>query len=123
VSKLTESLREVGVFNPHDFYGKGNVYLAFRRVDSRRCVTSAWGVHRPGFETEPGGFWGNYGNKYFLGGFRGTALVQAQEWAGKRYKIKEWARDPYGSYGDATFIKARIKELKAAMSAKKGQEP
>lgn len=113
MSKLTESLRAVGVFNPHDFYGNGNVYLAFRRVDSRRCVTSAWGVHRPGFKTEPDGFWGNYGNKYFHGGFRGDALVAAQKWAGERYKIEEWARDPFGSYGDAAFVKARIAALKA----------
>ena len=113
MSKLTETFRTVRVFNPHDFYGTGNVYLAFRRSDPRRCVTSAWGVFRPGFQTAPGGFWGNYGNKHFLGGFRGEALLEAQEWAGKRYGVTEWARDPYGSYGDARFIKARIAALKA----------
>jgi hypothetical protein len=119
VSKLTESFREVGVHNPYEFYGKGNVFLQFRPSDSRRCVTSAWGVHRPGFKTAPDGHWTDYGDKYFHGPFRGEALVEAQEWAGKRYKIEEWARDPFGCYGDASFVKARVAALKAEVKEKK----
>jgi hypothetical protein len=119
VSKLTESFREVGVYNLHEFYGKGNVYLHFHPSDSRRCFTRGWGVFRPGYPTDPKAHWMDYGNKYFHGGFRGEALVQAQAWAGKRYGIKEWARDPFGGYGDAAFVKARVKTLKAEVAKNK----
>lgn len=117
MSKLTDSFRAVGVFNPYEFYGRGRVYLDFRPAHSRACVSSAWVVHCPGFKTDPGAHWQDNGNKTFLGRFRGEALADAQAWASERYGIKAWARDPYGGYGDAEFVAARVKELKAAVAS------
>lgn len=123
MSKLTDDIRELGVYNSHEFYNgnapEGQVYISWRGSDGRSPIGYDWIVHRVGYKTDPGGAWYNYDNKVFAGygGREGKAkaLAEAQEWAGKRYGITEWKRDPFGTFGSAGFIKQRIAELKDAV--------
>lgn len=121
MSKLTEELRTVGVFNSHGFYNgqepRGQVFIGYRTEDGRSPFSSRWLVYRIGFKTDPGAHWSDNGNRSFIPHGRHSrkeALAEAQAWAGKRYGIGEWKRDPFGSYGDAEFVTARTAELKAA---------
>jgi hypothetical protein len=122
MSKLTESFRAVGVINPHDFYGHGNVFITYAPTEGGRVWGARWRVARPGFQTDPKAAWYDYGNKTFQvwapygekhSEVKRAVLAEAQAWASQRYGITEWKRDPFGSYGDAEFVVNRIKELKA----------
>lgn len=123
MSKFTNELQEALIHNSHEFFGKGNVYISYMPADNGRGGRSAyWYVARPGYETNPDSHWRDYGNKVFLvwGGGKQThkeakasTLEEAQKWVEEKYGIKEWARDPFGAYGEATFVKARTKALKA----------
>lgn len=120
MSKLTESFRTVRVVNPYDFY-QGRPYVWYQpNGPSRSMVYAAWMVAPPrGKKFE--GHWHDYGNKSFGlydgdGGThavrKATSLAMAISWAKYTLGIQEWAKDPYGSYGEAKFVKARISELK-----------
>lgn len=126
MSKATDVFRAAKVFNSHNFYGHGNVYITYTPNDYGRGGRSAyWAVCRPGFKTDAEAHWRDYGNKTFtLYRHQGThaqrraaSLADAQAWAAERYGITEWAKDPYGSFGEAGFVKARIAELKNAVAA------
>jgi hypothetical protein len=67
-------------------------------------------VHKRGLNL--GQAWYDYGARTFSGRKK-EALSEAQAWATDRFGIKVWVRDPFGSYGEAEFIKKRIKELTA----------
>lgn len=110
MSKLTEQLREKRVSNPYDFYN-GQPYITYHSHDRRSCTPSCWAVIKRGLTLSDA--WHDYGARTFSGfGNRKGALAEAQAWAAERFGIKVWARDPFGSYGDADFIKQRIKELR-----------
>lgn len=47
-----------------------------------------------------------------VGSTRAEALGRAQEWASERYGLELTERTPFGSYGDPTFVRARLKALK-----------
>jgi hypothetical protein len=117
VSKFTEQLREIRVFNDYEFAGHGNVYISYVAADRGRGGHGAkWKVHRAGFRTDPKAPWYEYGDKAFNvwgGRARAEVLAEAQAWAGAKYGIKEWARTPFGSYMDAAFVTRRMAELKA----------
>lgn len=125
MSRFTDELRALKVANPHGFYGKGHVFIAYTPADYGRGGRGAhWQVHRPGFETDPGGDWYNHGRKTFQvwaahgkshAETKRAVLAEAQAWASERYGITEWKRDPFGSYGDAEFVTHRTKELKAGL--------
>jgi hypothetical protein len=128
MSKLTNELREAQIINTGDFYAeKGQVYIGYTPAETGRASRSAcWRVYRTGYKTDPEGAWYDYGNKTFLvwakygekhSEVKKRVLAEAQEWAEKRYGITEWKRDPFGSYGDAIYVKARLKALKAKIKA------
>jgi len=116
MSRLTDSFREAEVRNPHEFYNgdeaAGQVFIAYSSGDTWHA--RAWIVYHIGHDIS-----GNdslrSGKEFLAGGNkerRAAALGEAQDWAAQRYGIKDWVRDPYGSYGEKTFVAARTKELK-----------
>ena len=115
MSKLTEQLRSLGIYNPHIFAGIGNVLIHYTPADNGRGGSAAkWVVARPGFATDPKASWYDYGNKTFVVIGRenkNVKLDEAKRWASAKYGIKDWARTPYGSWMDAGFVKKRLAEL------------
>ena len=115
MSKLTEKFREKRVYNPYEFYGELEPYIVYH--PSRPFHSANWAVIKRGVNM--GRAWYDDGCRTFRGfGMpgegtrRARALLEAQAWASEKFGIKEWARDPFGSYGEAEFVKRRIKELK-----------
>jgi hypothetical protein len=126
MSKLTESFKQLRIFNEWDFAGHGNVYITFIPQDNGRGGHgSKYQVIRPGFKTDSNGPWYEYGHKTFtpsshrkLGtNGKAEALAEAKKWAGDRYGILEWDKTPYGSWMDAALVDARVKELKHRIAA------
>lgn len=125
MSKLTDQLREIRIFNDHGFFNDGGtqVYISYSPAERGRAYKSAcWQVHRfvngREVQTDPDGHWRDYGRKTFSAYRRedkAPALERAQAWCAERYGITEWARSPFGGYGDAEFVKARLKELKGRL--------
>ena len=120
MSKITDKLNEAGIYNAHGFAGHGNVYIVYTPNDNMRGGLSArWQVDRPGYRTDPDAHWQDRGCKTFdlfnVGGThkekKEIAFAEAKAWASERYGITEWARTPFGSWMDANFVKARLKEL------------
>lgn len=115
MSKLTEQLRERGVFNPYEFYGS-EPSIGFRaNQGSRDVIPSAWRVSKRGVKLSDA--WYDHGTMSFSCcgvESRKQALAEAQAWATEKFGIKEWRRDPFGGYGEAAFIKRRIAEILAA---------
>lgn len=121
MSKLTERYRAFGIHNEHGFAGN-NVFLSYTPNGyGRGGHGSRWQVIKGDEQTEPTEPWYNYGKKTFTvsSHSHGTthaegkqkALEAAQVWASEKYKIKQWARTPYGSWMDAGFVKKRIAYL------------
>jgi hypothetical protein len=115
MSKLTDKLREKGVFNPHNFYG-AHPYIVYRASYSRSCIPSCWGVVVRGQNL--GEAWYDHGARTFTGfgadgegTSRTKGLLQAQKWASEKFGITTWKRDPFGSYGEIEFVKQHIKDL------------
>jgi len=122
MSKLTESYRDVRVFNVANFYNSkhGQVYIAYNAADhgrgGRGASVQVMGV---GFKTDPDSAWYNYDRKTFLpynkpgtaAERRAATVAEAKAWATERYGVTEWARDPYGCWGDAAFITKRKAQL------------
>ena len=110
MSRLTEKLRAVGVYNAYGFAGRGNAYIIYIPAET---LSGRWAVVRPGYRTDPTAHWMEHGNKTFTGsGDKKQGLENSKKWASARYGIKEWERTPYRSYMDAEFVKSRINELK-----------
>lgn len=112
MSKLTEKLRLINICNSSGYAGKGNVFIWRRAGDS--WTTPAFLVCRVGFKTDVNAHWQDHGNKSFMVMSRDeakTALAEAQKWASDKYGIKEWAKNPFGDWMDAEFIKKRTAEL------------
>lgn len=116
MSKFTESIRYIGVFNAHGFAGHGNPFITYcPSTTGLGSRYAQWAVIRPGYKTDPDGHWMDYGNKVFPVACTAAKELQldaAKEWAAARYGIKEWAKTPYGSWMDAGFVKRRVSELK-----------
>jgi hypothetical protein len=120
MSKLTDTWRDLKVFNPTHFYNgtepKGQVDI--QRIAAFSVLPTAWVVYRRGYElSEDSNFPRSKAFSYHGREGGEAALAAAQEWAEIRYHIVLWAKDPYGSYGDASFVLARAAELKAAEAA------
>lgn len=116
MSKFTEQLSGIRVFNPYEFAGD-DAYLEYFPNDNSRGGRSArWCVYRKGDAPES---WRSSAVKEFVIWGAGThaevkaqKLEEAKAWASERYGIKEWARTPFGTWMDAEFVKRRIAELK-----------
>lgn len=120
MSKFKEAMRGLGIFNAHNFYGPDAVWIHFLGSDRRSPIGARWQVHRrkDGTDrmTDADAAW--YDNKlksFSAYGSRKEALAEAQRWAGERYGVESWARDPFGSYGPADYVDRRCKELKAEL--------
>jgi hypothetical protein len=111
--KFTKTLlRERKIYNSHGICtaGNGKVFLSYYPAEARMCRCSKWvviGIN--GHEPDPEAHWPNYGAKTFIGKMRSTALEEAKQWAGKKYGIKDWARDPFGDWQDVQVLD-RVKE-------------
>lgn len=122
MSKLTEQLRTIRIFNAHDFAGYGNVYISYcPQLLGRGGRSAHWGVYRAGYQTDRNAPWYDYGNKVFTVWGRqdkAAKLEEAKAWASKKYKIKEWAKTPFGDYMDAKVVAARLNVLERALERK-----
>jgi hypothetical protein len=116
MSKLTEQLKTIGVYNAWGFAAKGVPYIEYFPADNGRLTShyAYWAVVRPGFKVDPDNFLHNYHQEFTVTcrENKAKALAEAQAWAGQRYSISEWAKTPYGSYMDAGYVKQRIADLK-----------
>lgn len=128
MSALEDQLRTLRVYNDHGFFNgaepAGQVWLGYNPREPRGVRGAYWGVYRKNVKTDPEGPWYFYGNKAFSAWDRGPngespralALKRAQEYCAEQYGITEWKRTPFGGYGDAGFVKARLAQLKAQLS-------
>ena len=115
MSKFTEQLKKLNIYNSYSYAGKGNVFINYTgKGDYRSYQSPQFQIIRPGYQTDPDSPWYNNGNKTFLvfGKTKPETLEEAKKWASERYEIKEWEKTPYGSWMDKTFVKNHNKELK-----------
>lgn len=120
MSKLTDKFHAINIINPHAFYERGQVFITYRKGGS---LAAGWHVHKRGSQTNPDGHFLDGKDKLFVlfrssgdthKERRASALKQAQDWAAEQYGVTEWAKDPFGGYGEASYVKARTAHLKAA---------
>ena len=122
MSKLTDELRTIGVFNEYNFAGHSNPYITYHKATTGLGSEYAhWSVGRTGFKVDPDNYRHSYSKEFAVWDRESkvTALAEALQWAGERYKITEWAKTPFGGYMEAGFVKKRLAELKEQV--KKGQ--
>lgn len=115
MSKFTDSLRGIDIYNPWSFAEHGQPFISYHAQTNRRsCLLSKWVVSRRGFKTDPSGPWYDHGDKSFVAcrADKEDRLNEAKAWASERYGIKEWAKTPFGSWMDADYVKRRVSELK-----------
>lgn len=121
MSAATDKANAIGVRSDHDLarrFGRPagpdsqTPVIYYDPAEPGRAYRPAkWSVHRPGFKTDPGGHWMNYGNKTFDVYSRSDKEPQraaAFEWASERYGVSEWARSPFGGWHPAEVV-ARFK--------------
>lgn len=140
MSKMTDRLQPLGIFNDYGFcYESGVVNDIYRvnrpeppKIDGlpdvvpmisyspaqtgRGYKSACWHVIRKHFATDPDAHWRDYGKKTFP--VRGREekkpqLEAAMEWASAKYGVREWAKTPFGAYAPAEFVKARLAQLLA----------
>jgi hypothetical protein len=115
-SLVTEYARDTGKPVPP--------YIWYRRVlPGRGYQPAAWQVIRPGFRTDPDGYWRDHGHKTFTVYSRDDRIAkgeEAKEWASKQYGIAEWKKTTRLQTHGALFpayvvdwIETKIKEHKA----------
>jgi hypothetical protein len=121
MSKLKDHYRTLNVINEWDFANL-NLFLSYTPEDYGRGSHGArWQVVKARESTDPTAPWYNYGKKTFNvfsyttgdshANAKQRALEAAKLWASAKYKIKEWARTPYGSWMESKFVKRRTAEL------------
>ena len=109
MSKVTDSLSEVGIHNPHNYSARARdlggvgVYLSRRPAQrGRASLVAAWQVIRPGYKTDPDGYWRDAGHKTFnIWDYstptqaRQAARQAAIDWANQRYGTSAWVPGPF----------------------------
>lgn len=124
MSKFTEQLRGIGIYNPHGFAVTGTVFIDYYPNENGRGGRGArWVVDAVGFKVDPNAPWYAMGRKEFSILGRGThaevkahQLEETKNWASEKYGIKEWERTPFGTFMDAEFVKTRMAELKKQLA-------
>lgn len=118
MSKLTDSLRTVQVYNENNF-AAGEVFISYSSITGRGHTFTGYKVHKKGMDL--GTHWTDYEAKCFdlyhfyqgtLKERRAAALKAAQDWASEKFGVKEWIKTPYGSYVEKSFGEKRLAELK-----------
>ena len=123
MSKLSDALRAIRVFNTHGimfrFGGERDVAICYHPTESgRACSPAKAVVLSPHFKTDPESAWYNYGNKAFVGN-RKLSVPAAKAWAAKHYGITEWAADPTDR---SNLIPAHVRKA-AEQFIKRGTTP
>lgn len=120
MSKAQDICRSVRVFNDYDFFGdKPHIWKVV--ADGRIVSLSKWVVSKCGEKLLD--MWYDYGDKTFSYISREDskeAFEKAKAYLRERWEIKEVKRSPFGGYGDAEYVKNRLKEIKQL--AKEGKE-
>lgn len=138
MSKITDRLSRIGVFNDFGFcYESGAVnskyavvrpeppkieglpevvpFISYTPAETGRGYKSAnWQIARKNFITDKEAHWRDYGKKTFSVYRREEKAAQleaALAWASERYGVTEWVKTPFGSYAPAAFVKARLAQL------------
>jgi hypothetical protein len=123
MSKLTDQLKTLTIYNGWEFAGNGIPYIEYVGSDNGRLTAhyAYWHVIRPGFKTDPANFHRGWSKEFTVTcrEEKAKALAEAQAWAGERYGITEWAKTPFGTYMDAGYVKTRIEELKKKLGEAK----
>lgn len=139
MSKITDELRRLGIFNDHGFcYESGPVneiysivrpeppmieglpavipFVSYVPAETGRGYRSpCWRVTRGHFVTDKSAHWSDNGKKTFTVHRReekAEQLAAALAWASECYGIVEWAKTPFGAYAPKPFVKARLKQLR-----------
>ena len=104
-----ELLSNGGVHNPHDLCRKFNPAAAKVVVNytPSAMMSAKWMAYGINFKTDPGGWWGDHGNKAFnvFGRNRKeTVRLEAIAWATEQGYGTEWVKDPFGAYQTAETI-------------------
>jgi len=126
--QLIEAMREINVTNPHDFYdssgASGQVFITYDPGDNWH--SRGWKVYRVGHDLGRDRFSSakvNSAKEFPVFSTQGMpfkeakddTLARAQAWAGERFDITQWGRDPFGSFGDAAFIESRMISIDKAL--------
>jgi hypothetical protein len=115
---LKEALRGVDIFNPHSFYAgddpSGQVYLSYQTGDAWH--PRAWSAHRVGHvlgrdHYDPAKHFHLFSPGDTHKERKDAALREAQAWAQDAFGISEWAQDPFGGWGDASYVSQRTSDL------------
>lgn len=113
MSKFTDALRTIKVFNDYEFF-QDQPWITRYMGESRGFAAARWCVYRRGRKL--GTAWYEHDGRWFAYVGREAAVValaEAQSWAGKEFGVKAWAKGPHGAWGPADFVKRRTAELKA----------
>ncbi len=115
MKKLTKGdLRLLGIFNEYGF-ADDHLYICYHPADNGRGGCGAkWAVVWGRRKTDPNSHFMDYYRKTFSvrgRDDRAPRLAEAMEWASKKYEIKEWAKTPFGSMMEASFVAKRTLEL------------
>jgi len=113
MSKLADKLSARGVYNPYYFYGN-EPYVGWAQNGGRSVLPPWFSVNKHGEKLSEA--WYEHGSKcfsYYGKDSKPKALADAISWASERFGIKEWARDPFGSWGEAAFVRKRTAEILA----------
>lgn len=111
MSKLTDKLNAKGIYNDYYFFGD-NPYITYQSGDSRACISSGFMVFKRGLKLSDA--WYDHGGKKFIVFGRkdkDDKFAKAVAFIQSEFGVGEVARCPFGGYGDAEYIKYRIKEL------------
>lgn len=100
-------LHTVGIHNPHNIASltPDKLFISWTPSSARGGYPAFFQIAHIGDSSDPKA---DYGHKMFrlLGGKEGRekGLAEAIVWANARYGVREWVKDPFGSYQDARAI-------------------
>jgi hypothetical protein len=116
--KLTKKLlNENKIYNPHGIATatEEKLFIGSNSVDNGKVGHSAnWAIVGIKIQTDPNGWWGNYGCKTFI--FRRdtkeSQLAEAKAWVKKKYDMDMTEKDVWGNWhvtGTMAKLEAIIK--------------
>jgi|ERR1700721_1389691 len=126
----TKARMEVArIHNSHNIANltEQKIWICFSPADYDRggYGSAHYSVIHIGYKTDPDGPWYNHGNKTFLSLSKSKEeiLPEAIIWTNEKFGSREWVRDPWGSYQDASALELAWAQVKAAEAeAKNGND-